>query len=492
MVSPLKRFLSIILIVVSLTGCTAPTPAITPTPSATPLPTPATTPTTSATPLPAPTQGSPGIGDPYYPNLGNGGYDIQHYTITLDVDPPTNTITGSTTITAIAKEYLDSFNLDFHDLTVDSVSVDDTAAEFYRDEDELTILPSSALDIDQKFSIAVTYHGSPQLFSSHSFPARIGWSHAEDGTINVMSEPDAASSWFPNNNHPRDKATYRFEITVPKPWVVAATGSLKETKENNDKTTFIWEMDQPMATYLASINIDHYDLVTQTGPNGVTIRNYFPTDYSLRFRFDILPEAITFFEDLFGSYPFDEYGVVIASASGLCATASEALEAQTMSVHCPNTSMATEDVIVHELAHQWFGDSVSLNNWQDIWLKEGFATYSSWLWVSKNDPAEMKRIAKEQRSSLFDNPDYSVAEPSKNNLYSDESYTGGALVLQALRQQVGDETFFKILQTYAERYRYNTAGTKDFISVAEEISNQDLKSFFDAWVFGKKVPKLPE
>jgi len=476
MLSPFKRFRFIFLTAMFLAACISPVPTITPTPS------------------PVPVKGSPGIGDPYYPDLGNGGYDIQHYIITLDVDPPANTVAGSATITANATEYLASFNLDFHGLTVDSVTVNDAAAEFSRSEDELTITPARLLEANKPFTVVVNYHGSPDLIKTQAGPFEMGWSHAERGAINVWGEPDAASSWFPNNNHPRDKATYRFEITVPKPWVVAATGTLKETRENGDRATFIWEMDKPMATYLASINIDQYELTTQSGPNGIAIRNYFPADFptSQRIGFNILPALIDFFDDLFGPYPFDEYGVVIAHKVGFCEATPTALEAQSMSIHCPNAFMTSEQVIAHELAHQWFGDSVSLENWRDIWLKEGFASYSGWLWDSKNEPAALARIAEDQRANFSDDLSVSVAEPAKESIYTNESYTGGALVFHALRLQVGDEAFFQILRTYTERYRYGVAGTDEFVAVAEEVSGADLQPFFDAWLFSKILPDLPE
>ena len=246
-----------------------------------------------------------------------------------------------------------------------------------------------------------------------------------------------------------------------------------------------------MATYLASINIDQYKLVTQSGPNGITIRNYFPNDFlaSERIRFDTLPAILDFLDDLFGPYPFEEYGVVIAEEEGFCVTTELALEAQSMSIHCPTEFMTSEEVIAHELAHQWFGDSVSLENWKDIWLKEGFATYSEWLWSSKNDPDTLTRMIKTQRDNYLDDPSVSVAEPANHRLYANELYTGAALVIHALRVQVGDEAFFKILQTYTERYRYGNAGTDEFIAIAEEVSGEDLKTFFDAWLFSKQIPE---
>lgn len=439
-----------------------------------------------------PVDGASGIGDPYYPQMGNGGYDVQKYTITLEVDPPANTLNGSTTLLANATERLRSFNLDFHALTVDSVLVDNISAEFSRDGDEMTVTPAKPLESNRPFTVVVNYHGTPELMFFEAFPVEMGWSHAGDGTINVWGEPNAASTWFPNNNHPRDKAAYRFEISVPKPWIVAASGSLRETKDNGDKTTFIWEMEQLMASYLASINIDQYELFTQTGPGGMMIRSYFPPDYpeTLRIGFNILPGAIDFFNGLFGPYPFDEYGVVISDRTAPCDTVDTALEVQSLSIHCPSAIMASERVIIHELAHQWFGDSISLENWKDIWLKEGLARYSEWLWDSKNDPVALSRIAKNYENSFFDT-NASVGEPSSDNLYSDESYTGGALVVQALRLQIGDEAFMRLLKTYAERYRYGNAGTDEFISLAEEISGQDLTAFFDQWLFSERLPKLP-
>ena len=439
-----------------------------------------------------PVAGASGIGDPYYPQMGNGGYDVQKYTITVEVDPAANTLNGSTTVAAKATESLKSFNLDFHALTIDSVLVDNSLAEFSRDGDEMTVTPSKPIESSRSFTVVINYHGTPGLITFEGLPIQMGWSHARDGTINVWGEPNAASTWFPNNNHPRDKASYLFEITVPKPWIVAASGSLKETRDNGDKTLFIWEMEQPMASYLASINIDQYELFTQTGPNGIVIRNYFPPDYpkTLRIGFNILPDAIDFFEDLFGPYPFNEYGVVISDDTSPCNFVDTALEAQSMSIHCPSDVMASERVIIHELGHQWFGDSVSLENWKDIWLKEGLARYSEWLWTSKNDPNALSGIAKSYENGFFDS-DSSVGEPPPSNLYSDESYTGGALVLQALRLQVGDEAFMKLLKTYAERYRYGNAGTDEFIALAEEVSGQDLKAFFDQWLFSERLPKLP-
>jgi aminopeptidase N len=443
-------------------------------------------------PAAPPVQGAEGIGDPYYPGLGNGGYDVQNYSIILSIDPETNEVNGSVTIEAKATESLSAFDLDFSGLTIDSITVNSAAAGYARAGDELTITPASPLGAEKKFTTVVSYHGNPGTIRAVTQVGLqgVGWGRAENGAINVLNEPNGASSWFPSNNHPRDKATYRFEISVPKPWVVAATGTLEQTTEEGDQTKYVWVMDEPMASYLASINVDQYVLRNLEGPHGIRIRSYFPSDYPASdfSNFDKLPEMLAYLESQYGPYPFKEYGVVVANPGNpLCQAGGSAVETQTLSVHCPSSSMAGEEVIVHELAHQWFGDSVSLENWKDVWLKEGLATYSEWLWLARDKDREvLDRVVKAQRSGYY--PAVPTGEPPANSIYRDEVYRGGGLVIHALRIKVGDEAFFKILRTYLDRYKYGNAGTQEFINVAEQISGQDLKSFFDAWLFTKDLP----
>jgi aminopeptidase N len=478
-----------------LVGCTNPT---TQTPPTTSTPTqPATTPVAE---LPTATPGRvvdlAGMGDPYYDKLGNAGYDVSHYTIALTIDPITNAISGTTTVEAKATQRLNSLNLDFQDLTIDTLQVNAAPATFSVQDHELTIVPQQSLANGDAFSISVTYHGNPQPVKNvaSNFFSPKGWFHSANGAINVMNEPNGAAGWFPVNDHPRDKATYRFEITVPKPWVVAASGTLRETIDDGSQIRYIWEMDKPMASYLASINVGQYVVETSQGPGGVAIRNYLPPDLagSLKKNVGTISNMIEYLNGLFGPYPFDEYGVVIAD-SGIAHCRrffGAAFEAQTLSVHCVYPLMLDESVLVHELAHQWFGNAVSLENWQDIWLKEGMATYAEWLWQTRGqDVNALTALANEQRNSY--QHDSKIGQPPADELYDWEVYIGGAQVFHALRLQVGDETFFKILRTYLERYRYGNAGTDEFIAVAEEISGQELSAFFDSWLMQTTLPEMP-
>lgn len=436
-------------------------------------------------PTPVPVYGASGIGDPYFPELGNGGYDVQHYTITLEVEPVLNTVKGSTTIDALATESLLTFNLDFQGLTIDSITVDDAPATYTRTERELTVTPSEPLIMNHSFKVAVAYHGQPEPVDELTnvlAETSTGWFN-NDHYINVVSEMNGSPSWYPVNDHPRDKATYRFDITVPKPLVVAASGSLVKTDDSGDSTRYVWEMDKPMASYLAGIHIGAYFVETVEVPNGIVIRNYFGGDEKIPGISEELAEMLAFYSRVLGPYPFKEYGIV-SNTNDWCI----AVELQSLSFQC---TRLMENNIAHELAHQWFGNSVSIKNWKDIWLKEGMATYAQWLWTQRDEDIQTFNdfVSIQSHSVYLINP---IAEPANNMLYyKPATYVGGAATLHALRLKVGDETFFKILRTYLELYRYGNAGTDDFIAIAEEVSEQDLGAFFNAYLFSKgKLPVI--
>lgn len=442
-----------------------------------------------------PTAGESGIGDPYYPTLGNGGYDVAHYTIKLNVEPVANLISGRTVIKAQAKRSLSSLNLDLAGLEVDSVLIDGRPAEFSREGLELRIWPGDSLEQDSKFEVTVVYHGNPtptRSVASSSEEDMVGWFQAADGTINVLSAPNGASTWFPANDHPLDKATYRFEIEVPEPYSVVATGQPIETEEKEGRVRYVWEMRQPMASYVASISVGEYVLESGLSANGIIIRYYFPPDFqdASKQGYRRIPEMIAFFSELFGPYPFPAYGVVIAG-KGIewCSNRKVfALENQSLSAHCRDFLSGQEGQVAHELAHQWFGNSVSMKRWQDIWLKEGLATYASWLWLDREGGEDTLTRLAEQWAVTLDTQ-VQIGRSPPDNLYNESVYQGGALLFHALRLRLGDEVFFSLLRTYAERYRYDNAGADDFAALADEVSGKDLDEFFEAWLYGAGLAK---
>lgn len=436
-----------------------------------------------------------GLGDPLFPQLGNSGYDAFHYTLDLSVDVARNVVSGTSTMRAQATQRLDAFNLDFERLSISAVTVNGSTAQYGQATHELTITPTVALKASETFTVTVAYEGEPNVRSGNPVAGEpeyaLGWSHYSGGVF-VASEPSGAASFYPVNDHPCDKATYTLRVTVPDPYVVAANGTLKESVDNGPTTTYRFETRDPMASYLVTIDIAEFDRETQQGPGGLPIRNYFEKSLSQETRdyFKRTPEMIEYFSTVYGPYPFDVYGVVVIDDP-----LGFAIETQTLSLfgrQVGNSRVGAEQVVAHELSHQWFGDSVSVASWRDIWLNEGFASMSEWLWIEHNQgtPAYDSYVqniygyAKETGLSA-------PGDPPADDLFNPSVYVRGGLTLHALRKEVGDDTFFRTLQTYTARYHNGNAATQDFISVAEEVSGKKLGDLFNKWLYSVEVPPLP-
>ncbi len=429
--------------------------------------------------------GADGLGDKLYPQLGNGGYDVQHYDITLRFSPAENNITATTVISAAATDDLSSFNLDLYGLSVSSVTVDGAPADFAREDSELIITPAQSLAAGTLFSVTVDYAGVPEPISDPGVPfISLGWQTWEDGFHGPVSQPSGAMNWFPCNNHPSDKATYSMNITVPAQLTAAANGVLTKVIENDDGTrTFAWRLEEPMTSYLTIVAIgDYVEVRDDSGP--VPIRNYFPrdADASLINGFGITQEMMAWLIETLGDYPFAEYGVVVLP--GFPA----ALETQTLSVF--GASAPDPTVIMHELVHQWFGNSVAPARWQDTWLNEGFATYFMALWLEET----LGLSAVENFFAFAADPEFELPAPGNidiTQLFGLGVYFRGALTLHALRAEVGDDIFFAILRSYYDEYAHSIVTTDDFIAVAESVSGRDLGELFDAWLYSEAMPDLP-
>ncbi|NJO78000.1 MAG: M1 family peptidase [Cyanobacteria bacterium RM1_2_2] len=442
-----------------------------------------------------PTPGSEGIGDSLYPGFGNGGYDAQKYTLDLNVtDVATSTLIGTATIDATATQALSSFNLDFIGFDIDGITVNGKPAAFSREGQELTITPETAIGNGEDFSVEVNYNGAPEQITSVAIPVPTGWVIFDGGSF-VLSEPDGAANYYPVNDHPLDKAAYTFRITVPEAFEVAANGVLEQTIENGDSTTYVFEARDPMASYLTTVNIEEgFNITTQTGPNGLPIRNYFAEGISedLLEPFNLQAEMLTYFSEIFGPYPFEVYGSVVMNTD-----TGTALETQTLSIFGVRqlTSPTFEETIAHEVSHQWFGNSVALSDWRDIWLNESFATYSQGLWVEYSQGEEaLDTWVKDQYNFIAERFDFlSVpGEPLADDLFNPSVYEWGALGLHALRLEVGDAPFFDILKAYYETYRGGNVTPEDLIAVAEAVSGQDLNPLFDRWIYSETLASIPE
>jgi aminopeptidase N len=443
-----------------------------------------------------PAPGAAGIGDAYYPLLGNGGYDVRHYTLTLDLDVAAGRIRDATaTLDAVATQHLSAFNLDYRGPVIDAITVDGRPASWNRDGGELTITPTTPIASGAAFQTTVRYHGTPTVDSADRFER--GWWTSGD-SIFTVGEPAGADRWYPVNGHPRDKATYTLIVTVPEPYTVVANGALVAETElpgsggGPPRRTFTWENDDPTASYLVLIHAAELDIQKETGPGGITLIEAFPPDFSnqeARY-FAQVPEMIATFEEYFGPYPFSSLGSTVFADSAFDA----ALETQGMVGY--DRSAVSERTVAHEVAHQWFGNSVSPARWQDIWLNEGLARYAEVLWF---EAAHGRQAANahlnRQMSSLAtvtrtpNGAGVLIGDPGPDHLFSEVVYAGGALLLDDLRHRIGDDTFFQLLREWAARYRYGTATTDDFIALAEEVSGEDLDAFFADWLATPWTPQ---
>lgn len=444
-----------------------------------------TTTTTTAAPI-----DRTSIGDSYFPQLGNVGYDVDHYTLDLRYEPTTGLLDATVTIEAYATEELDAFSLDFGALEVSMVSVDGATADTTRQAGELLIAPEVPVGINSEFVVEVSYSGAPRGEPSNSIPYAVGWRVSTSGQSFVVGEPDGAHRWFPSNDHPLDKATYTFRISVPDGWFAAANGILASTTTDAGSTTYIWESEDLIASYLVTVVIGDFVVNEHDPVGGVALRDVLPADLapSPPAVLDMHGEMIEHFAGLFGPYPFEAYGVVVIDGF------ETALETQTLVLMDRRLleSRVTESVLVHELAHQWFGNNVSPASWRDVWLNEGFATYAEALWDERTVGREaIDRRFATLRDVVNQAGQLPPGAPPVEDLFNPGVYTRGALTIHALRREVGDNLFFTILRTYQQRFGGATASTEDLIALSEELSGMRLRSLLEAFLFDADVPALP-
>ena len=429
-----------------------------------------------------------GVGDSFYPKLGNPGYDVLHYQIELDVDPSANTISVLTSITAQAIENLETFNLDLSGLEVHSVTVDGTDAEFSRSGHELTVQSASPLTASSQFAVEVVYSGSPDAISDPGVPfSTLGWLH-QDGVIYTVSEPSGSMTWFPSNNHPTDKATYEIQITVPEGITAASNGLLVDETTTGGRATYTWRMDDPMATYLAAVYIGDFDRIDHgyLYEDGPLLRDYVPRDAppEIAQALSVTPKVIAFLEDRLGPYPFDAYGTIVMPF-----TLGFALENQTLSVHGPAT--IGPDIIAHEAAHQWLGDSVTPDDWSEIWLNEGFATYLHLMFEAEHYGTDFQAGMQQLHAALPYITSVAPRQIDVHELFDGSVYVRGAMTLHALRLHAGDEPFFEILRTHYDRSAGATTNTEEFLGIVDEIAGPDAVDLVESWLFDDAVPELP-
>jgi len=442
--------------------------------------------------------GAAGAGDPYFPLDGNGGYDVRSYGLEVKYDPATDVLEGRAKIRARTTQNLSSFNLDLDGLTVHSVSVNGGPASFARDGGELTITPAGGLGEGRAFTVLVEYSGVPVFLED------TGFNHTDDGAL-VVGEPHSASTWFPVNDHPTDKASVTFEITVPEGLTAVANGVLQRQRTVDGWTTWYWKAKEPMASYLATAAIGEFDLRAYREKSirywdaidpDISAEPFAPT---VEASFALQPEIVDFHESHFAKYPFRSGGGILDDFANL----GFALETQTRPVYAreffEGDPLDGELVFVHEIAHQWFGNSLTVAGWKHIWLNEGFATYMTWLWQEEKHayPAQESfdlyyyGIPLEDQGGWKDFWLGTPGDPGVDELFGLPVYIRGAMTLHQLRLAVGDPAFFAILKRWTQERKGDNVTTDEFIALAEKISGVELDDLFETWLFTPGRPELP-
>jgi aminopeptidase N len=443
------------------------------------------------------TPGAPGAGDPFFPLAGNGGYDVGNYSLRLDFEPQNNALDARAVISARATQDLSRFDLDLRGLHVGKVTVDGTAAGFTRDGQELVITPAAGIRKGRGFEVAVDYDGHPNPIIDPD-KSKDGWIPTDDGAF-VVNEPQGSPSWYPANDTPKDKATYDFAITVPKGRTAIANGLLLGTTDNGATTTWRWRASDPTAPYLATATSGIFETRFGTLPSGLPeysavdpqTRQFGSKDPNPQLAWQRLAftgPAVALFTELYGAYPFESVGGVVDWAPNVFYS----LESQTRPMYWVIPSELT---VVHEVAHMWFGDSLTPELWPDIWLNEGFATWSEWIWSERNGG----KSAAQSFDELYATPEDSAAGqdlwfpapaalPGPAEMFHTPVYDRGAMTLQALREKVGDDAFFAILRTWYAENRNGNVTTADFIALVERVSGQQLDRFFDVWLYEEGKP----
>jgi aminopeptidase N len=439
-------------------------------------------------PTPLPGADLTGAGDPYFPEVGNGGYDVEHYDLDLTWRPDAGRMDGVATITATATEALPQLSLDAIDLEVAAVTIDGTAATSEpTGERDLVLTPAAPVAAGDSFTIVVDYSAAPQTIDGAD-PVDPGWV-ADGEEVHVIFEPHGAATLFPVNDHPSDKATYGFRVTVPDGLDVVTNGLHTGTEPGDAVDTWVFDAPDPMASYLVQLVIADLEIVESTGPDGLPIRHAFDADVADDFAgsMDRTAEMIEVYSELFGPYPFVTYGaVVVDEPLGF------ALETQTLSIFGIDAA-GSEQVVAHELAHQWFGNAVSPATWQDIWLNEGFATYAELMWQEHDGDGGPDQFAEAYGGGGgWSGLDLPPGDPGGQTLFDASVYERGALTLHVLRDEIGDDAFTTLVRTWFSTYNGRSASTADFEAMAEEVSGQDLTPLFDAWLRAPEMPSLDD
>jgi aminopeptidase N len=428
-------------------------------------------------------------GDPYVPLLGNGGYHVVSYDLQLHCRVATNRLEASATIVAVSSERLRSFSLDFAQLRASRVTVNGSAGtRFSQSANKLKVTPDDPVSAGDEFTVIVDYAGSPKPRSSPIGP--VGW-NAEPSGLGTTGEPFGASTWFPCNDHPSDKSRYRIRVSTEQDFRVVCSGILVEHTVDAGRGTWLYEQTAPTPACLVSVQIGGFASIRLVaGGLPVVLAYPNPTEASVRHDFRSVGRMLDFFRQRFGPYPFESLAIVVTDAERISPVIAQSLVVFG-SNHVDGRAGHVQ-LVAEGIARQWFGGSVGLAVWRDVWLAQGLACYAGWLWSERSGRASADDWARHVHSQVALLPaDLRIGEPGRSRIADSRIRARGALTMHALRLTIGDLRFASLVTAWCQAHRYGVASTEDFRRLAAEHAHESLDPFFDAWLLGEDLPALP-
>lgn len=432
-----------------------------------------------------PTPGSLTGGDPLFPRLGNGGYRVAHYDLRLRYTPTTRRLRGTATITATAVQDLSSFGLDLDGMTVTAVAVDGAPVRFRRGRQKLIVTPAAPLSDGQPFTVAVTYRGIPRAADDGA--GETGWI-VRRGVAAAIDEPDGARRWYPVDSSPSAKAAYDVTVTVPAGLTVVGNGRLVShtTERAAAATTWHWREEAPMVSYAATVAIGRFALRRVHMADGTwvltAVQQGIPAPLRRRVRtaFAKAPQILRFLGTRFGTYPFSVAGGIF----GFFGFGS-ALETQTKPLY---DLYVDDELQAHELAHQWFGDSVTLTRWSDIWLHEGFATFAQWQWTYRTPRS--RAVLFNTYWSAWNARSRPLTAPTARTLFGFTTYVRGGTMLLGLQLLMGDRAFLSMVREWTAGHRFGNVTTGDFLTLTRLRGGAEAEAYLRRWLYGTRRPVL--
>ena len=404
----------------------------------------------------------PGTRDRYTGVEFNLGFHVTHYDLDFDYKVAPNRLEATATLTLSTWRELNHLTLDLtQGLSVRRVEVSGSIGiKRYRHHGgKLRITFDQFTPVDTEMQLTIRYAGSPR--PRRTAWGLLGWEELENGAL-TANQPNGAPSWFPCDDTPDEKATYTFNVRADRGYVAVTNTTAR-----------------PMATYLATVQVGQFHRVA-LGRNTVA---WLPPATQMG-DLDKQQAMLDYFETVFGHYPFEDYQVVVHEDE-----LEIPLEAQGLSIFGVNHLQGNERLIAHELAHQWFGNSLGIAQWEDIWLNEGFACYAEWLWADFTGRMPIDVSVRTHYAKITP-MQFTLADPGPRDMFDDRVYKRGAIALHALRRAFGDAVFFNAVRDYVATNAHGIVETFDLVN-AFKRQGVDISPILNAWIQHPELPECP-